>query len=151
MRHGARAGYKRRIRGEDRPPRGQPSGRRFVKNYGTGRTKSEQTNYGHPEHPSSRRTNMAAVLRVADSWRRRRRKRRGRRAEPEDAQTIIERAVRDGIALAATGAVHDAALEIFKTEWHPARRARETEIRKTIRPIIPDRSAGAARVRPRTN
>lgn len=50
-----------------------------------------------------------------------------------------------------TGAVHDAAFEIFQAEWHPARRARETEIRKTIRPITPDRSAGAVGVRPRTN
>lgn len=74
------------------------------------------------------------------SQRRRRWKRRGRRSEPEDSRTIIKRAVRDGLALAATGA-----------EWHPARRARETEIRKTIRPITPDRSAAAARVRPRTN
>lgn len=72
------------------------------------------------------------------SRRRRQRKHRGRRSEPEDIRTIIERAVRDGLALAATG-------------WHPARRARETEIRKTIRPITPDRSASAARVRPRTN
>lgn len=51
-------------------------------------------------------------------WRKRR-----KRAEPEDIRTIIERAVRDGIALAATGAVYDAVFENFKAEWHPARRA----------------------------
>ena len=51
-------------------------------------------------------------------WRKRRKP-----AEPEDISTIIERAVRDGIALAATGAVYDAMFENFKAEWHPARRA----------------------------
>lgn len=51
------------------------------------------------------------------------RKRRNQRAEPEDIRTIIERAVRDGIALAAAGAVYYAMFENFKAEWNPARRA----------------------------
>ena len=51
-------------------------------------------------------------------WRKRRKP-----AEPEDIRTIIERTVRDGIALAATGAVYDAVFENFKAEWNPARRA----------------------------
>ena len=51
-------------------------------------------------------------------WRKRR-----KQAKLEDIRTIIERTVRDGIALAATGAVYDAVFENFKAEWNPARRA----------------------------